>query len=112
MNKRTKESDEWEKYEVVVSMEGNVRVEDGKVVHKLKTGYLPLDQADCFQREQDAWEHLYNAWEVLVELDIVKRYTENGVKLKLEFNLLGLSWGWEGRRDMKTRYETTKRIMK
>jgi len=106
MSKRANEQEEWEKYEVAVTMEGNYRVVDGKLVMKLTTGYLPLDRADSFQREQDAWEHLDNAWKVLIELDRMKQLTDNGVKLKLELDLLGISWGWEGRRDIKIRRET------
>jgi len=100
--------DEWENFEVVVSMEANVRLEDGKLVQETKMGYLPLDQADCYQREQDAFGHLFSAWEVLIELDKIKRLSENGVKLKLDLDLHGLSWGWEGRQEMKSRYETKK----
>ena len=110
MNEKTKElqtiQSEWKNYEVAISMEGNVRLVEEKLVMEITTGYLPLDKADCFQREQDAWNHFYNAHKVLIELDRIKQYTENGVKLKVDFDLHGLSWGWEGRQDMETRYET------
>jgi hypothetical protein len=99
--------DGFENYEVEVTWEGNVRLVDGKLVMELTTGYLPFDRADCFQREQDAWEHLHKAWKVLIELDRMKQYTDNGVKLKVELSLLGISWRWEGRQSMEPRYETT-----
>ena len=99
-------TEEWEKYEVEVTKEGNVRLVDGKLVMKTTTGYLPLDQADCFQRIQDAFDHLRNAHKVLGELDFIKQYTENGIKLKVDFDLRGYSWGWEGRQKRDSRYET------
>ena len=99
--------DEWKNYEVAVTVEGNMRLIDEKLVMELTTGYLPPDQADCFQREQDAWNHFYKAHEILVELDRMKQYTENGVELKVDLSLQELSWSWEGRQDMETRYETT-----
>jgi hypothetical protein len=101
--------DQWKQYEVVVSREGSLKLKDEKLVCEMKTGYLPLDQADCYQREQDAWNHLHNALKVFIELDKMKQYTDNGVKLKLEFSLHGMSWGWEGKRDIETRYEKTRK---
>jgi len=100
--------DEWKQFEVEVCREGNLKFEDGKLVMEWTIGYLPLDQADCYEREQDAMRHFMKANEVLIELDRIKQYTENGIELKVEFDLHGLSWGWKGTQKRNTRYETKK----
>ena len=98
--------DDWKNLEVLVYQEGSHRVVDGKMVVDITNHYARPDHADLSQRLGKAMTMLKGAMNEFIAVDRDKGLTDKGVKLIVEFGLLGWTIEWEGKEKTPIRYET------
>ena len=101
--------DDWKNYEVLVGVDCEIRVEDKTPMVTTKKTYLPLDQADQYQRECEAINSIKKGIHLFHDMELVSGYISSGVELDLHVSLTSVTWAWRNSPKRNPRVEQEKK---
>ena len=101
--------DDWKNYEVCVGVDCEIRVEDKTPMVTTKKTYLPLDQADQYQRECEAINSIKKGIHLFHDMELVSGYISSGVELDLHVSLTSFTWAWHNSPKRNPRVEQEKK---